>query len=292
MLSFGIKTSQSNIDYDDIVRVWREADATEVFAHAWLWDHLVPLRGDVTGTALEAWTLLAALAAQTRRLDLGVIVTSNRIRPPAVLAKMAATVDVIAGGRLVFGIGAGGSQLPGDPDVPGVHRELDAYGLPVVSAGEAVGALGEACTLIRRLWTEKEPFDFHGRYYQLTGAICEPKPVQRPGPPVMIGGGGEKATLRVVAEHADLWNCPARSVEEFRHKSAVLDEHCVAVGRDPRAVTRSMQVLIRSGEDAALVRDRLAALIEAGVEHLVLAPIPPLPSMRWLADEIVEPLCP
>jgi alkanesulfonate monooxygenase SsuD/methylene tetrahydromethanopterin reductase-like flavin-dependent oxidoreductase (luciferase family) len=289
-LSFGIKTSQSNIDYDDIVRIWRDADATEVLEHAWLWDHLVPLRGEVTGTALEAWTLLAALAAQTQRLNLGVIVTSNRIRPPAVLAKMAATVDVIANGRLIFGIGAGGSQVPGDSEVPGVHREFDAYGLPVVSAAEAIGSLGEACSLIRQMWTEKEPFDFDGKYYQLKGAVCEPKPVQRPYPPIMIGGGGEKYTLRVVAEHADIWNCPARSAEEIQRKGAVLDEHCAAIGRDPKAITRSMQVMIRPGEEAAAVRDKLVPLIEAGVNHLVLAPIPPLPSVRWLADEIVEPL--
>src|SRR5580704_14191735 len=106
-LSFGIKTSQAGLGYDEILRIWREADAIPVFEDAWLWDHLVPLRGEVTGAALEAWTLLAALAAQTSRLRLGVIVTSNRFRPPALLAKMAATVDIISGGRLVLGVGAG-----------------------------------------------------------------------------------------------------------------------------------------------------------------------------------------
>src|ERR1700730_6863044 len=104
-LSFGIKTSQMGNPYDDTLRVWREADQIPVIEHAWLWDHMVPLRGDIGGAALEAWTLLAALAAQTTRLELGVIVTSNRLRYPTVLAKMAATVDVIAEGRLVFGIG-------------------------------------------------------------------------------------------------------------------------------------------------------------------------------------------
>jgi hypothetical protein len=111
-VSFGIKTSQDGTTYDQILRIWREAEAVPEFERAWLWDHLVPLRGEVTGLALEAWTLLAGLAAQTSRLRLGVIVTSNRIRPPAVLAKMAATVDIIAGRWLVFGIGAGGSELP------------------------------------------------------------------------------------------------------------------------------------------------------------------------------------
>jgi alkanesulfonate monooxygenase SsuD/methylene tetrahydromethanopterin reductase-like flavin-dependent oxidoreductase (luciferase family) len=156
---------------------------------------------------------LGALAAQTQRLRLGVMVTSNRLRNPALLAKMAATVDVISGGRLDFGIGAGGSQLPGAPDELAaiVRREFEAYGVPIVPAGQAVGALAEACTLIRRMWTEDEQFDFTGRYYQLRGSVCEPKPVQRPHPPFVIGAGGERTALRVVAEHADIWNCPART---------------------------------------------------------------------------------
>src|ERR1035438_5636700 len=209
-VSFGIKTSQMGLSYDDILRVWREADTIPVFEHAWLWDHMVPLRGPVTGAALEAWTLLAALAAQTTRLRLGIMVTSNRLRPPAVLAKMAATVDIIAGGRLQFGIGAGGSAVTDPVGLQMVHREYDAYGIDVVAPGQAVGALGEACALIKRLWTEDEPFDFDGRHYRLKGPICEPKPVQRPGPPMLIGASGERTALRVVAEYADIWNCPTR----------------------------------------------------------------------------------
>jgi len=265
-LSFGIKTSQMGLTYQDILRVWREADQIPLFEHAWLWDHMVPLRGDVRGAALEAWTLLGALAAQTRRLRLGVMVTSNRLRNPALLGKMAATVDVISGGRLEFGIGAGGSQLRGAPEALTaiVRREFDAYGVPIVPAGTAVGALAEACTLIRRMWTEDGPFDFSGRYYQLHGAVCEPKPVQRPHPPIMIGAGGERMSLRVVAEHADVWNCPARTAEEFRRKNAILDEHCAAAGRDPAEITRSMQVLVPAGDPAA-TRDLLLELTGAGV---------------------------
>src|SRR5712664_1095199 len=112
-ISFGIKTSQMGLSYAEAQRVWREADQLPAFEHAWLWDHMIPLRGDVRADALEAWTLLAALAAQTTRLRLGVIVTSNRLRSPALLAKMAATVDVIADGRLIFGIGTGGSRTAG-----------------------------------------------------------------------------------------------------------------------------------------------------------------------------------
>jgi alkanesulfonate monooxygenase SsuD/methylene tetrahydromethanopterin reductase-like flavin-dependent oxidoreductase (luciferase family) len=283
-ISFGIKTSQSNVTYDDILKVWLEADEEQLFEHAWLWDHFIPLRGTANGGALEAWTHLAALAAQTKRLRIGVIVTSNRIRPPAVLAKMAATVDVISRGRLEFGIGAGGSEQS-DPALSQiVHREYDAYGIDVVPT-RAIGALAEALTIMKRLWAEDEPFDFDGRYYQLKGAICEPKPVQRPRPPIMIGAAGEKLSLRVVAEHADIWNCPTRGdVEGFRRKSAVLDEHCAAIGRDPSEIRRSVQLLVNAGQpaapatgaqnlprifDFAATRDVLLDFIGAGANHLV-----------------------
>src|ERR1039457_6632795 len=131
-VSFGIKTSQMGLSYDDILRVWRGGGTLPGFEHARLWGHMVALRGPVTGAALEAWTLLAALAAQTERLRLGVMVTSNRLRPPAVLAKMAATVDVISGGRLDFGIGVGGCQILGADDavMQIVRRGFDAYGVP------------------------------------------------------------------------------------------------------------------------------------------------------------------
>ena len=296
-LSFGVKTSQAGLRYDEILSVWREADAVPEFEHAWLWDHLVPLRGDVTGAALEAWTLLAALAAQTSRLRLGVIVTSNRIRPPAVLAKMAATTDIVSGGRLVFGIGAGGSALS-DPGYAGmVHREYDAFGIDGVPPAEALAALAEACTLVKRLWDEEEPFDFDGRCYRLRGAICEPKPVQRPRPPIMIGAGGERVGLRIVARHADIWASPAFTAEAFRRQSAVLDEHCAAIGRDPAEITRSAQVFFTAQEPAttarypgpAGARDLLAELIAAGARHLVLACVG-MPSVRWMADEIVRPV--
>jgi alkanesulfonate monooxygenase SsuD/methylene tetrahydromethanopterin reductase-like flavin-dependent oxidoreductase (luciferase family) len=297
-LSFGIKTSQAGLGYAEILRVWREADRVPEFQDAWLWDHLVPLRGDVTGAALEAWTLLAALAAQTSRLRLGVIVTSNRIRPPAVLAKMAATVDVIAAGRLVFGIGAGGSAI-GDPGYAQlVHREYDPYGIDVVPVDEALADLAETCTLVKRLWSEEKPFDFDGRRYRLRGAVCEPKPVQRPHPPIMIGSGGERHGLRIVAEHADIWSSPTFTAPDFRRKSAVLDDHCAAIGRDPVEITRSVQVFFTSQEPPsgtarhpgpAAARELLAELIDAGARHCVLSCID-IPSAQWVADEVIRPV--
>ena len=287
-LSFGIKTSQMGLSYQEILRVWREADQIPVFEHAWLWDHMVPLRGDITGAALEAWTLLAALAAQTARLRLGVIVTSNRLRSPTVLAKMAATVDIIAGGRLVFGIGAGGSRVAGgNPAV----REFEAYGVPLVPPGEAVRDLAQSCAVIRRMWTEDEPFDFHGHSIALRGAVCEPKPVQKPHPPILIGGAGDRV-LRIVAEHADIWNYPGPPSAEYRQKSQALDEHCAAIGRDRRDVVRSMQTIVRCDDPQAPAATRalLLEMIDAGVTHLVLAAVLSGRPLRWLADEIIEPV--
>jgi alkanesulfonate monooxygenase SsuD/methylene tetrahydromethanopterin reductase-like flavin-dependent oxidoreductase (luciferase family) len=288
-VSFGIKTSQTGLTYKTVLTAWREADRIPVFEHAWLWDHMVPLRGDVRVEALEAWTLLAALAAQTSRLRLGVIVTDNRLRLPTLLAKMAVTVDIVSRGRLVFGIGVGGSAIRNlDPAVMDVvRREFDAYGVELVPAPEAIEALDEALTIARRLWTEPDPFDFSGRHYRLRGAIGEPKPIQRPHPPILIGAGGERLSLRVVARHADIWNCPVRSLEEFRRKSAALDAHCRELGRDPREIVRSKQFIL-NGDDPARSRDEVMAFIDAGVRHVVLAGVGVTPA--WLAAEIAQPV--
>ena len=300
-VSFGIKTSQSGLSYREILRVWQEAEEIELFEHAWLWDHMVPIWDDPAGAALEAWTLLAALAVQTRRLRLGVIVTSNRFRPPALLAKMAATVDVVSGGRLVFGIGAGGSETSDLQLSAAVHREYDAYGIDVVSAAESLAALRETCVVAKRLWSEGAPFDFKGRCYELRGAICEPKPLQRPHPPFLIGAGGEQTALGVVAEHADIWSCPTRgNIDDFLRRNAALVAHCERIGRDPDEITRSVQVFVSAREasssdqdaaaDSMSAREFVFELIDAGVSHIVIAPRGPIPGARWVADEIVGPV--
>jgi alkanesulfonate monooxygenase SsuD/methylene tetrahydromethanopterin reductase-like flavin-dependent oxidoreductase (luciferase family) len=290
-LSFGIKTSQAGISYQDIQSIWLEADGIPLFEHAWLWDHMVPLRGDVRGPALEAWTLLSALAAQTRRLRLGVILTSNRLRPPTVLAKMAATTDIISGGRLILGIGAGGFRVAEPAGMELVERELGAYGIDIVSPSKAIGALDEACTIIRRMWTETEPFDYEGRFYRLKGAICEPKPLQKPSPPILIGAAGETLGLRVVAKHADTWLLPASTAEEFSRKSQILDDHCRAIGRDPDEIVRATQMLV-AGDAAADARRLILEFVGAGCTEFVLAPRPPYssPPAAWLAREVIEPV--
>jgi alkanesulfonate monooxygenase SsuD/methylene tetrahydromethanopterin reductase-like flavin-dependent oxidoreductase (luciferase family) len=283
--SFGIMTAPQQVSYQDILRVWREADTIPEIEHAWLFDHLMPIGGDPDGPAFEGWTLLSALAAQTERLRLGVMVTSNRFRPPAVLAKIAATVDVVSGGRLDFGIGAG--SRPGHPVA---RREYAAHGLPFHDSAYAVGSLAEACTVIRRLWTESRPFDFEGTYHQLTGAFCNPKPVQQPHPPVMIGGRST-ATLRVVAEHADMWNIPGGDIADAISRSALLDSFCAGIGRDPAAITRSM-VLPVSYDDPGGTRDSIAEAIAAGFPHIVLGLPAPYPehTAGWVARELISKL--
>ncbi len=278
-LSFGIKTSPQNTTYEDMLAVWREADAIPVFEHAWLFDHFMPLGNDPTGPCLEGWTLLAAYAAQTERLRVGLMVTGNTYRHPAVLANMGATVDIISRGRLDFGIGAGWNEL-----------EHTAYGIPLPRPGERIARLAEACEVIKLMWTQEAP-DFAGKYYQLQGARCEPKPVQKPYPPFMIGGGGEQKTLRVVAQYADLWNFSGGPVEDFVHKNQVLDEHCAAVGRDPASIQRSVQVRVDSANPAS-ARDTLRGYIEAGATHLVCMLMPPYPAdiVRRVASEVAEPL--
>ncbi|MGO4421244.1 LLM class flavin-dependent oxidoreductase, partial [Streptomyces sp. MCAF7] len=212
---FGIMTAPMQVDYHDVLRVWREADTIPEIEHAWLFDHLMPIGGDPNGPTYEGWTLLSALAAHTRRLRLGLLVTSNRFRPPAMLAKIATTVDIVSGGRLDFGIGVGSRPSP-----PAAHREYAAHGLPFHDTAHAVGSLAEACTVIRRLWTEEGPFDFDGTYHQLTGAFGNPKPVQRPHPPILIGGRAA-STLRVVAEHADMWNIPGGDIDDVVKRGAL-----------------------------------------------------------------------
>jgi alkanesulfonate monooxygenase SsuD/methylene tetrahydromethanopterin reductase-like flavin-dependent oxidoreductase (luciferase family) len=281
--SFGIATAPQQVSYADVLRVWREADAIPQIEHAWLFDHLMPIGGDPDGPIFEGWTLLSALAAQTERLRLGLLVTSNRFRPPAMLAKIATTVDIVSNGRLEFGIGAGSRT-----DIPWARREYDAHGLPYHDAAYAVGSLGEACTVIRRLWTEAEPFDFDGSYVHLTGAFGNPNPVQRPHPPIMIGGRST-ATLRVVAEHADLWNIPGGDIEDAIARGALLDRFCGEIGRDPASITRSITQPV-SYDDLGRTLDSIAAAIEAGFRHIVL-PLPaPYPEnvARWVTSELID----
>jgi len=276
---FDIKTAPQLVSYESIVRVWKEADGIESIGGAWLFDHFMPLGPDQTGPIFEGWTLLGALAAETQRLRLGLMVTGNTYRHPAILANIGATVDVVSQGRLDFGIGAGWFQF-----------EHDAYGIPLPPPRERIDRLGEACEVIKLMWTERAP-DFDGQYYHLTGAYCEPKPVQNPYPPFVIGGGGEQRTLRVAARYADMWNLVGVDLETYRHKSSVLDERCAEIGRDPSDIVRSIQ-LNPDLENLRAAREDAARFIDAGARHVVFGLRTPYPDriVERMAEEVVAPL--
>ncbi len=277
-LSFGIKTAQRYATHDVLLDVWQEADSISIFEHAWLNDHFMGLGSTPPDPYLESWTLLAALAAQTRRLRVGVMVTDNTYRHPAILAKMAATVDVISHDRLNFGIGTGWSEQQ--------HR---AYGIPLPSPGERIRRLGEACELIRRLWTEPLA-TFGGRYYQLSEAPCDPKPFQKPFPPFAIGGEGEQ-TLKVIAQYADIWDCSVESPEAYHQKSLLLENYCAAIGRDPASIEYSRHISVDPSElKAVLLETR--SFIEVGVTHIIYhVPVPASQNiLRRLAEEVASPL--
>ncbi len=281
--SFGIATPPMQVAYHEILRVWREADTVPQIEHAWLFDHLLPIGGDPNGPIFEGWTLLSAMAALTGRLRIGLMVTSNRFRPPAMLAKIATTVDVVSGGRLDFGIGAGSR-----PSYPLARREYEAHGLPFRDSAYAVGSLDEACTIIKRLWTEDEPFDFDGTYHQLIGAIGSPQPVQRPHPPIVIGGRAA-STLRVVARHADIWNVPGGDIADCIERSALLDRYCTEIDRDPATIIRSIFLGV-SYDQPASTRAAIADALAAGFTHIVLGLGLAYPAgvAQWIADELVS----
>jgi alkanesulfonate monooxygenase SsuD/methylene tetrahydromethanopterin reductase-like flavin-dependent oxidoreductase (luciferase family) len=279
---FGIMTAPQQVTYDDMLRVWQEADAIPEIEHAWLFDHLMPIGGDPDGPIFEGWTLLSALAGQTHRLRVGLLVTSNRFRPPALLAKIATTVDVVSAGRLDFGIGAGSR-----PSHPAARREYEAHGLPYDDFSDSVASLAEALVVIKKLWTDAEPFNYNGTHVQLTGAFGNPKPIQRPHPPIIIGGRSAKL-LRVVAEHADLWNVPGGDLDDAVERSALLDRYCTEIGRDPASVVRSMYLPV-SYDQPDVTRDAIGRAVDAGFGPLVLGLPDPYPVgvAQWVVDELI-----
>jgi len=275
-LRFGIKTAPQDTTYAEMLAVWQEADAIPAIEHAWLFDHYAPINGHLDGPCLEGWTTLTALAAMTTRLRLGLMVTGNTYRHPAVLTKIAVTTDVISGGRLDFGIGAGWNVY-----------EHESMGLSLYAPGERIRRLDEACEIYKLLCTQHLT-DFNGRYYQLKDARSEPKPVQNPYPPITIGGGGEQLTLKVVAKHADIWNFAGGPVETFAHKVDVLRGHCATVGRDPEAIELSVQVPVQYDDLDATVTT-VQGYVDAGATHLILNLRPPYPAgiVARLAEAVI-----
>lgn len=275
-MRFAFKTAPQNTTWPDMLSVWREADGIELFESGWLFDHFYPIVGDSAGPCMEGWTLLAALAQATRRLRLGTLVTGTHYRHPAVLANMAASLDVISGGRLELGIGAGWNT-----------EESGAYGIELGSPTERSDRLEEACQVLIGLLSQ-ETTDFAGKYYQLTNARCEPKGPQRPHPPICIGGSGERRTLRTAARYAQHWNFLGGTPEEFARKRDVLFEHCADVGRDPAEITLSAHVRLNAEHDTAATASDVADLADEGLDLAIVYLLPPLDPavLTPLAEEL------
>jgi len=275
---FAFKTANQNTTWADILAVWREADDIELFESGWVFDHFYPIVGDPAGPCLEGWVALAALAQATRRLRLGAMVTGIHYRHPAVLANMAVTIDIISGGRLELGIGAGWNEL-----------ESGAYGIELGTLRERSDRFEEACQVLISLLSQ-EVTDFSGSYYQLSDARNEPKGPQRPHPPIVIGGGGEKRTLRTAARYAQHWNFSGGTPADFSRKRDVLHAHCADVGRDPAEIVLSAHVQLE-GDDVAGAAASAAALGAEGLDLAIVYLRPPLsPAILAPLAEALAPL--
>jgi F420-dependent oxidoreductase-like protein len=284
IMRFAFKTAPQNTTWADMLAVWKEADGIELFESGWLFDHFYPIRSpegepDPGGPCLEGWMTLAALAQATTRLRLGTLVTGIHYRHPAVLANMAATADIISGGRLELGIGAGWNE-----------QESGAYGIELGGPAERSDRFEEACQVIVGLLSQRTT-DFEGKYYRLTDARCEPKPVQRPHPPICIGGSGEKRTLRTAARYAQHWNFVGGTPEEFARKRDVLFAHCQDIGRDPEEITLSAHVRLNADGHVGQVTDRVAALAREGLDLAIVYLSPRLgPAVLTPLAEALTPL--
>ena len=280
--SFPIDGSSGEAFRSQIIRLISEAE--EAFSSAWVCDHFHPWATFVPETTptIEGFTAISYLSGVFKRLKFGNIVLCMLYRNPALLAKMSATLQLLTEGRFILGIGAGWKE-----------DEFLAYGYKFPPAKVRIKQLEEGVQIIRKMWTETKA-TFKGRYYRIEGAICSPKP--KPAPPIMIGGGGEKLTLRVVAKHADWWNIPNASVEIFKHKLEVLEKHCENVGRDPKEIKKTIGGMIAIAEtpgeaqriaaespfvnkealenyiigDPETVTNRIMEYVDAGVEYFIL----------------------
>jgi len=254
-ISFGIQTPQQNTTWSEMLSLWQEADSLG-YDTAWVFDHFLPIFSDPTGPCMEAWTALAALAMSTHNVRVGAMVTGNTYRHPAVVAKMATTVDIISGGRLILGIGAGWFEL-----------EHQQYGIPFHTIGGRLQRLDESLEMIKLLWTQDRS-TFSGRHYKLENASFNPKPLQKPHPPILVGATGENIALGIVAKHAQMWNSFG-TPEVFRNKIVRLTDHCERIGRDPATIEKS--VLLTRVFPLNDARRQVDEYVAAGVTHLIFS---------------------
>jgi F420-dependent oxidoreductase-like protein len=268
----GLFFPQVGVDFDGLLERARACEDAG-FHSMWLADHFWA-RGMRDVDHLEIWTALSALAARTTRLRLGSLVLCNSYRSPALVAKMASSLDALSHGRFELGMGAGW-----------MDEEYRGYGYHFDTVSRRIEQLDEGLEVIRRLFTERRA-TFQGKYYALDEAPCNPKPVQNPYPPITIGGAGERLMLRVVAKHADRWNCPINAADDMPHKLEVLRSHCAEIGRDPATITVSEQIIVVLGKDQADFEQRFAMAKQflggfADVEAV---------AVRGTPDQVVEQL--
>jgi F420-dependent oxidoreductase-like protein len=275
---FAVKTRPEHQTWEELRDLWIAADEIPLFESVWNWDHFYPLTGDLTGANFEGWTMLAAMAQATRRIRIGCQVTGMIYRHPAVLANMAATVDIISGGRLELGLGAGWNQM-----------ECDAYGIELPPLRERFDRFDEGVEAIVLLLSQTVT-TYPGRYVRLTDARCEPKPVQRPHPPITIGGSGPKRTLRAAARWAQQWNMIVRGdISEWVAAKEVLAGHCATFGRDVSEITCSVNLRVEDDIDAAVAQAE--AYRDAGMDLVVLGlPLHAKPEMLAPLAAALEPL--
>ena len=272
MPRFAIKTPPQHARWSDILEIWQAADQIDLFESAWLFDHFYPIIGDQNGPCLESWVTLTALSQATSRIRIGSMVNGMHSRHPAITAKMAATLDIVSGGRLNLGLGAGWFE-----------PEAAAYGIELGSIAERMNRFDEAVEVVVGLLSQ-ETTTFHGRYFHLEEARCEPKGPQRPHPPIAIGGAGEKRTLRTVARWAQIWDALRTEPDAWRQKHEVLEAHCAAVGRDPREITCSAHIFTEPDADPAELADHAARLFALGIDLVIFSLRPPY------SVSIVDPL--
>jgi alkanesulfonate monooxygenase SsuD/methylene tetrahydromethanopterin reductase-like flavin-dependent oxidoreductase (luciferase family) len=276
-LKIGFKTAQFGVDWPTLLATWELGDQLPVFDSAWLFDHFVGLGSDAGGS-YEGWTLAAALASRTQRLRVGHLVLSNTYRHPALLAKMAATLDHIAPGRFVLGLGAGWHEA-----------EHEMYGMRMPPAGERIDMLRSALRVIRALWSEPHGVTLDAPPYQLREATCEPPPLTPGGPPIVLGTQGARG-LRIAAEFADGWNHNSGRETYVEQRYALL-RHLEEFDRDPDEVEISVQLFVR-GADYAAVVDDASFYVREGVRHVVIVmPAAQGPDgLTRIAEHIATPL--
>ncbi len=277
-MRFAFKTSPQSTTWDRMLAVWQAADEIELFESGWTFDHFEPIFSDRSGPCLEGWITLTALAHATKRLRLGVLVTGVPYRHPAVLANMAATLDIVSNGRLELGLGAGWNT-----------DEAGAYGIDLLGIKERMDRFDEACDVIVGLLTQPKT-TYAGKHYTLADAYCEPKPVQQPHPPICIGGSGEKRTLRTVARIAQHWNYVGGPVAEYTRLKGVIAKHCETFGRDPSTIMTSAHLRYDPANPQALA-DEAAAFAAAGLDlGVVYLPPPHDPAVLAPLAELLAPL--